>query len=176
MVRHLPGGDKWHPATDDLAGTHVYGDPSKGIASASAWSIKFDDKDFDEFLFATGDETQWLIAAKDEVIGEYYANAARTITRSSLVNEPHQVRWYRPQSGTNPEDPWISLKDHASSVQGDKSEFMLYGENNATLFVNALPARGGANVFIRDSRGQKAICRSIDRGAQSIGKIARGRS
>ena len=43
LVRALaPGGSRGHPATDDLAGTDVYGDPSVSAASGGARSIDFE--------------------------------------------------------------------------------------------------------------------------------------
>ena len=38
-VRHVPAGNAWHPATDQLNGNEVYGDPSN---DCFPWSIKFD--------------------------------------------------------------------------------------------------------------------------------------
>jgi hypothetical protein len=44
-----------------LAGTHVVGNPSD---DTNHWSIKFDDLDFDEMLFMTGDQELWLMMDK----------------------------------------------------------------------------------------------------------------
>lgn len=43
-MRHVPYGTKWHPATDQLRGTEVYGnanDPSE------PFSVQWDSTDFD---------------------------------------------------------------------------------------------------------------------------------
>ena len=72
LVRHAPGGyDKWHPATDNLAGTDVYGNPANGPMSREAWSIVFDVavSGYDEFLFSSGDCSMWLIVKKDQLAG-----------------------------------------------------------------------------------------------------------
>ena len=61
-MRHVPQGNKWHTASDDLAGSAVYGDPSK---NDEPWSIKFDDIEVKEFLFAKGDWSDWMIMTKD---------------------------------------------------------------------------------------------------------------
>ena len=53
LVRHVPGGNTWHPATDSLMGTDVYGTPS-GPLSKQAWSVRFEDEKFNQFLFITG--------------------------------------------------------------------------------------------------------------------------
>jgi len=42
-----------------------------------AWSTKFDDIEFTEFLFITGDKSIWLTMTKDEALGENYGNANR---------------------------------------------------------------------------------------------------
>ena len=72
LVRHAPGGyDTWHPATDDLAGTDVYGDSANGPMSRDAWSIVFDAAvtGYDELLFSSGDCTLWLIVKKEQLAG-----------------------------------------------------------------------------------------------------------
>ena len=77
LVRHAPGGtgsgNIWHPATDNLAGTDVYGDSSTGPMSRSAWSIPFDTavQGYDEILLSSGDCIVWLITKKTEILGNY---------------------------------------------------------------------------------------------------------
>jgi len=138
-VRHVPAGDKWHPATDQLRGTEVYG--TEG--GDGAWSIEF--PLFDQFLFSTGDCTKWLIADKDQVMG-WYSNGQRTIVSSSLQTDPYDARWYRRQNSL--EDPWISLNDHFVAIsQGN----ILYGENNfgGDHALKVLPVHNGADVYVR---------------------------
>ena len=58
-VRHLPNGiKKWHPATDLMRGSDVYGDQTD---NSIAWSIKFDNIKFDQLMFANEDYTKWVI-------------------------------------------------------------------------------------------------------------------
>ena len=74
LVRHAPGGvNTWHPATDNLVGTEVYGDYTTGPMSRRPWSIDFElaVPVFDEYLFSSGDCTIWLVAKKQDVIGDY---------------------------------------------------------------------------------------------------------
>ena len=54
LVRHVPFGKRWHPAKDQLKGTDVYGVPS-GPLSDQAWSVRFDNLTFNQFLFMTGE-------------------------------------------------------------------------------------------------------------------------
>ena len=145
LVRHVPAGSKWHKATDQLRGTEVYGTPC-GATGATEWSVEFDNKDFDQFMFATGDLEKWLIADKDEVIGSYYSHAPRKIAKSSTNANPYSAKWYRRQG--NNEDPWVSLTDHGPAI-GEGN--IIYGENHfgSRHAENILPAHKGANVFIR---------------------------
>ena len=68
----MPGTGNWHPATDHLAGTEVYGVPSD---DASPWSTKFDhlpnNEGFEEIVFSFGDMSKWLLTTKRAVYGEY---------------------------------------------------------------------------------------------------------
>ena len=116
-VRHVPAGNVWHQATDDLAGTDVYG--TEGVDSAP-WSVNFASKlpagcTYSEFLFSTGDCTKWLAATTDAVIGESYKNALRPILASSDNASNYSARWYN--RSYRPEDPWVSIIDHHEPVQ-----------------------------------------------------------
>jgi len=48
-----------------LAGTQAYGNPSD---MSKGWGTKFSNTDFNEFLFATGDVSMWMIMERDEVL------------------------------------------------------------------------------------------------------------
>ena len=145
LVRHVPAGGRWHKATDQLRGTEVYGSPC-GATCNQEWSVKFNTEKFNQFLFATGDESKWLIADKNVVTGGYYSNNPRLILKSSTNPRSYKAKWYRRQGSK--EDPWISLTDHGPAIgQGN----ILYGENHfgGAHANNILPKRKGANVFIR---------------------------
>ena len=71
LIRHVPRGNNWYRATDQLRGTDVYGTPC-GAKCNKEWSIKFSNQQFDQFLFATGDGKKWLIADKNAVTGGWY--------------------------------------------------------------------------------------------------------
>ena len=145
LVRHLPPGAAWHPATDQLRGTETYGTAGD---DNMAWSVLFDCADcFDEFLFASGDGSSWLIATKAAVIGENYANAPRDIIRSSTSDVPYQAIWYnRPD---NLEDPFISLTDHQTAIANGQ---ILYGGNSfGGSHAEYIAGQGGMNVFVRTS-------------------------
>jgi len=100
-VRHVPQGDTFHSATDDLKGTDVYGNPED---DSQPWSIKFKLTDFDEFLFISGNGNLWLRLTKVALIGEdgykfYYGEPIQIIS-SNLNCSPYSVNMYRTvQSG-----------------------------------------------------------------------------
>jgi len=142
-VRHAPAGaSKWHKAADHLAGTAQYGSHTN---DAEEWSVRFDTASFNEFLFASGDCSLWLVASKMSVYGSY-ANAERVITRSSTSSGSYHARWY---NRVNAEDPWISLDDHAAAIQRGT---LLYGGNGFAWGSHTLVLRrnGGADVYIRN--------------------------
>jgi len=158
LVRWVPPGDNWHPATDQLNGTEEYGDPAN---RKKAFSVKFHQKDFDQFLFSTGDGQKWLIARKEQVVGTdgnaFYVNQERTIVKSSKNKSYYKARWYR-RSGTLG-DPWISLTDFVDAVMNNE---ILYGENSydyVRKHAEVLKLHKGASVFIRkeDSDIHEAI-------------------
>jgi len=148
LVRHAPPGNHWHSATDRLGGTAVYGDPAGGPHSETEWSAAFNVDDVSTFLFATGDCENWLVASKDAVIGEYYANTPREIMRSSTSSEPYTARWLNRASQL--EDPWISLSDGAISVPDGT---VLYAENHYPIHRatagSPLLLHNGGNVFVK---------------------------
>ena len=152
-MRHVPAGNNWHKATDNLAGTEEYGDPRDGPDSTQAWSIKFDEAIFDQFLFSTGDCSKWLITTWQAVRAPA-ADEPRQIIKSSTSADPYTAKWYN-RPGGPAEDPWVSLTDHGpATAAGD----ILYGENSfgSGHATNVLPAKkgNGANVYIRSKSGR----------------------
>jgi len=95
-------------------------------------------------MFATGDFDLWMTMTKDEAIGENYAGKKRAIQRSSFSCSPSESVMYR-RSG-NKEDPWISIKDHATSIREGS---ILYGENNFGGKHALALEHDGADVYIR---------------------------
>ena len=148
-VRHLPSGSPgWHPSTDRLAGTDIYGDSSD---DGVAWSIDFESAapGYDQFLFASGDGSLWLVASKSAVVGEFYGlQDLRDVISSSSNAGEHQVKWYNEDYD---QCPWISLEDHANSDPG-----ILYGAESQSInsnFMKVVRNYGGADVYIRSSSG-----------------------
>ena len=127
----------WHPARDSLTGTHAYGIP---FNDENNWSIRFSHMQFNQYLFTSADRQHWLVADKSSVIA-WYANTHRPIVRSSINANSYSARWYR-RSGSL-EDPWISIRDHATDV--------VYGGNSYRAYLNYVQNNGGAKVYIRQA-------------------------
>jgi hypothetical protein len=122
QIKYLSGGSTaWFPGNDNL-------------------------KDYGgtEFLFTTGDFSRWLICDQFQVNGEDYANAPRTIKRSSISASPYQARWYN--SSTSPQNPYVSLEDHDSSAINGT---IMYGENSYSGSNESSIHPTGMYVFVR---------------------------
>ena len=129
---------KWHPATDQLEGTSVYG---TAYDDRNNWSVKYSHMTYNQFLFTSGDRTKWLIANKESVFG-IYSNSPRNILRSSKYSVGTSKRWYK-RSGLR-EDPWISIDDHNNGYK------IVYGGNSFTgRQFDYIRNNGGMKVYIR---------------------------
>lgn len=71
LVRRVQQGMSWHPADDQLRGTDVYGTYPADLRNAdqapATFSVPFADIDFNQFLFESGDRSQWLIMDRKEI-------------------------------------------------------------------------------------------------------------
>ena len=151
LVRRVKQGRKWHPATDQLAGTSVYGtfvnDGSVGQTFSRYYANELDGTT--EFLFSSGDCYHWLISNELNVVYKRGAPFMAEILTASDIQQQHSVLWYH--RSTNLEDPWISLEDHFDSVY---SATVLYGENDwyGDSRDTLLSDHNGANVYIRPGK------------------------
>jgi hypothetical protein len=144
-----------------LAGTETpYGDPTN---DSEPWSVDFETEvnGWDEFLFATGDCSKWLVATKEAVLGgpptpTPYGFAQRSVIESSVVSAPHTVEMgFR--STSNLEDPLISLFDYTppdNIPDSPKNCLILHIEDSwagtgADDRQCVLRQNDGANVYIR---------------------------
>ena len=155
LVRRVKPGNQWHPSTDNLQGTDVYGVFVNDITVDSTFSIAFNVAEVEDFLFITGDQQKWVIAsveavlgARDETSGNFlgYSGQNRDIKMSSISPDPYQALWYNRISVA--EDPWISLTDHSLAVEEGN---IIYGEAefNLASHTSILRLHNGANVYIR---------------------------
>ena len=75
LVRHVSASEgAFHPATDRLTGSDVYGTFDGNGQSSETWSISYENAKYNQFLFAFGDCSEWLISSVDSGIGEYFDN------------------------------------------------------------------------------------------------------
>ena len=76
LVRRVKPGNQWHPSTDNLQGTDVYGVFVNDSTVDSTFSIAFNIDEVEDFLFITGDQQKWIIASVDAVLGARDENSA----------------------------------------------------------------------------------------------------
>jgi hypothetical protein len=83
-VRHVQeGSSTWHPSTDQMAGTDVYGSSSD---NSQPWGIKFDYKNFNQILFATNNLQHFTIMDSSTFTqGEWINGLMIANIRSSLT-------------------------------------------------------------------------------------------
>jgi hypothetical protein len=157
LVRHLPiGSAHWHPVNDNLAGTIAYGSPSAD-KSAAEWGVKWNSMNFDQFLFATVDCTDWLIATPAAVGTnpvDNYEEESRPIVASACNNADCNTPVVWRNGLTNGAWPWIKI-DSTSTI---------YLENGGKppRLLTLLEPRG-ANVYIR-----KEECKTCGAGAYRV--------
>eukprot|EP01084_Bolivina_argentea_P097385 175063_1 len=126
LVRHSYW--QWFQSTDSLAGTDIYGTYDNNPQSIQSWSIQFDDQLSDDgstlFMFTNGDCTQWMVTENNQFLTESQGAIPGTILASHLQNTPYQTDWLV-RGISNPEDPWISFKNHGD----DDFATNMYSEN-----------------------------------------------
>ena len=93
-----------YPFNDDLQGTDA--GPRYNNGQYLGWSLKYDELEFDEFLFSTGDCTHWMVMKKSEVLP--YGDTFRVIERSRISDTPYR--------GNRPADPWMTFTGHVAMV------------------------------------------------------------
>ena len=142
LVRYVPQGSTWHPATDQLNGTQVYG--TFGDFS-QAFSMDWSSTNFNEvrlmfcilvfkdifmfkFLFISGDKKYWTVIKKVDLVGEddskWYANEEITIQSSQIRCTQYEAKMYRRSNFYD--DPFVSFTNHGAGenvlCKGSSSE------------------------------------------------------
>lgn len=131
-----------------------------GEPSAAEDAPASDYADESQYLLASGDLADWLIARPstlrldargDALALPAYSNAPQRVELDSSEPaqlDPIEYRWFfRDENG---EDPWVSLGDHP--IEEASTSVMLYGENGAALHTERGKERSGMNVFVRRER------------------------
>lgn len=142
LVRHVPTGNTWHRANDNLLGSETYGVPC-GPTCKTAWSTRWEDLDVEELLFSSGDCDSWLVVNAAQIYANF-DNENKYIVNSSNGKGNQAIRMdNRPDV---PQDPMIALGD-ARSVTDDGSN-LLYLENGFYGYRSGLTHQG-QNVYVR---------------------------
>jgi len=142
LVRHVPTGNTWHRANDNLLGTETYGRPC-GPKCKLAWSTRWSELDVEEFLFSSGDCDSWLAINAAQIYANF-DNEDKYIVNSSNGKGNQAIRM--DNRSDVPQDPMIALGD-ARSVTDDGSN-LLYLENGFYGFRSGL-THEGQNVYVR---------------------------
>tara|TARA_Y100000389_G_C17425758_1_gene499426 strand:+ start:1 stop:1530 length:1530 start_codon:yes stop_codon:yes gene_type:complete len=156
LVRRIKTNtETWHPATDKLAGINEYGTYSDNQLANETFSIKYNNKIYNQFMFSTGDGAKWSIVNKNDIFNTIKETTDKesklNVVRSSINNSPHQVGWLNREN--RQEDPWIGLTNHATDKNSPNINNIgiLYGESGSNLAFNKEEVqRSGLNVYIRE--------------------------
>lgn len=164
LVRHVAASaNRMHPSTDNCTGSDVYGTYDGDAQSLSTWSIQFDDVAFNQYLFAFGDCSAWLVTTKTQANGEFYGLSNRCILASSENRTsvlPYYAAWYY-RGNCCPEDPWISTLDHSDCRDQTSHPCMVYGENShysSGMHQYGFNTHNGGNVWIRNKSDENRYC------------------
>eukprot|EP01083_Nonionella_stella_P019335 53776_1 len=132
LVRHAYNA--WHPATDNLAGTDVYGTYDNDPQSTSNWSIAYSEALEDDgstvFMFSNGDCSEFLITSNDQFITSQNGTYLARIIASHYDTNVYNVTWNYTSI------PWLSWQNasHASTL--------LYGEASNTNHLDRFNVDG----------------------------------
>ena len=136
-----------------MLGTDIYGTFVNDPTVDATFSRQFDSTAVQDFLFASGDGTTYLVANRDAVVGGFYEYEPRKISLSSksvVLSGPSEyyAKWLRRTGEMSLSDPWISLTDHALALQ---QGLIIYAGNSSesTITANFLQKHNGANVWVR---------------------------
>ena len=136
LVRALaPGGNRGHPATDDLAGTDIYGDPAITGADGGTWSVNFEEAlpGYDMLLFMLGGVgnleyenvhecgKKWVVLEKNQVSKQSSAVGGIETMQAikSLRSSSSKLNFEYSTNMNNPD--WSSIGEDTPVVDGEKS-------------------------------------------------------
>ena len=101
LVRRVKAGSYWHPTNDGLKGSDEYGDFEDDYLVDKTFTRKWNRDEVTEFLFASGDFSEWMIMSKESVGGSamadsgyFYDHKYRPIIASSRNNNPYTALMY----------------------------------------------------------------------------------
>jgi hypothetical protein len=120
--------------------------------NAAAWSIKFDDLDFDSFVFASGDLSAWVEIKKAELItGSFYDcnsftdASKKTVLRKDNSLIPSKITICFSNSTSNP-TVYSSAAANSSELSSAASGILYAGAGSSSNTI--VQTKGGADVYI----------------------------
>ena len=139
--------DRFHLANDSLAGNSEYGRAGVG----NTFSLKYENWDFDTFIFATVDHQYFMAMTKEEIGGRlvtpnvFYQNQTRTFR----YIDPDSDSWLQKSAKMHHRssarvDPWLSINDHYNKPNNK----VMYAEDGTYHNRIHLAAHGGLQVYI----------------------------
>ena len=111
------GDNCWHQATDNLAGTDVYGTNDLDPMGTASYSVAFRETRWTQMLLASGDMSMYVVMDRESIEqcsegqndGQWFPH----ILEGSESDEYEATQYCR--AGV-PEDPWISVGHHPDKV------------------------------------------------------------
>jgi hypothetical protein len=155
LVAHNTNTVGWMNIDSNLTPSYSYGNYQPNPLSNSQFYMNFASFEFSEFLFATGDNTNWLVTPKESFYNPWCercddTNCSINITASSCSAQPFIAQWcMRHQYAA---DPWVTLGNHGGGCGYAYAQNTLYGEggyNDPNYHQSLKNNHQGANVFIR---------------------------
>ena len=99
----------WHPATDNLDGTDVYGVFDNDLQSLTAWSRRFDNVLESDgstlFMFSNGDCTEWMVVENTQFNTQFGSNIDRFIIASHYGTN-YYSKWHNRGIAQDPVITW----------------------------------------------------------------------
>jgi len=153
LVRRVAPGDKAHPARDRLSGEEEYGEYDLDPESQNTFSLRFAEDDFDEYMFATGDGSIWLILHKSQVAGaseeKEEEEGEREVAACSEMHGAYRVLW---KVGSGASGPWVTTCDYMDAMATDRPGGVLYladSFSDDSACLQYCQQHAGLNVFVR---------------------------
>eukprot|EP00808_Paulinella_micropora_P009603 g9125.t1 len=157
LVRRISGSTAtWFAAQDHATGTaESAGDPVFPTDDGN-FTIKYNKRSYDHIKFAFGDESEWVIAPKAEVLKMGWPYVARVLA-SHLNPEPHQLNWYSRRSTltTLGETVYTARPDYDGTKENGAG--VLYRDFGEIDLSTGRQAHSGANVWV-SCGGRGAMC------------------
>ena len=141
----------WDGLSDNLTGRQVKGSQLILPDTSATSTIKFDNIEYNDVLFRTGDQKYWMITDKDSIQSNWNNTCSNnaTVYKSNFYSGPGKTVGWCKRDG-NSEDPWISSENHGTGGH-DSEHAMFYGEG-WNGWLGYLTNNKGSNIYIRSKK------------------------